>query len=165
MAAFGRVPPVRAFIEEIREAERREERGEPGHLPEMILRLTRAAIVRNTVLEERLADEKDASIHELQGLRADVADLVRREVRSRRDRARLLDGLEARFAASRFPFGDDRAIPRITVRGSVTEVSLEHGRADAEWTEEAKRALIARGYELADRELRASDPGLVADAI
>lgn len=159
---FGRVPPVRAFIEEIREAERRDARGEPGHLPEMILRLTRAAIVRNTVLEERLADEKDASIHELQSLRADLADLVRRDVRSRRDRARVLEALEARFAATRFPFGDDRAIPRITVRGSVAEASLEHGRDDAEWTEEVKRALIARGYELADRELRAADVGLVA---
>lgn len=160
---FGRVPPVRAFIEEIREAERREARGEPGHLPEMILRLTRASIVRNTVLEERLAEEKDASIHELQALRADLADLVRREVRSRRDRARLLPALEARFAATQFPFGDDRAIPRITVRGSVAEVSLEHGRADAEWTEEDKRALIARGYALADRELRDAELDLVAD--
>jgi predicted acylesterase/phospholipase RssA len=162
---FGRVPPVRAFIEEIREAERRDARGEPGHLPEMILRLTRASIVRNTVLEERLADEKDASIHELQGLRADLADLVRRGVRSRRDRARLLDAIERRFDATRFPFGDDRAIPRVMVRGSVAEVSLDHGRADAEWTEDAKRALIARGYELADRELRDVEPALVADAI
>jgi P2-related tail formation protein len=50
------------------------------------------------------------------------------------------------------------------VRGSVAEVSLEHGRADAEWTEQAKRALIARGYELADRELRASELDLVANA-
>ncbi|HEY8628074.1 MAG TPA: patatin-like phospholipase family protein [Gaiellaceae bacterium] len=161
---FGRVPPVRAFIEEIREAEQREARGEPGHLPEMILRLTRASIVRNTVLEERLADETDTSIRELRALRADLADLVRREVRSRRDRARLLEALEARFAETRFPFRDDRAIPRITVRGSVAEVSLEHGRADAEWTEDAKRALIARGYELADRELRTAGVDLIADA-
>jgi P2-related tail formation protein len=49
------------------------------------------------------------------------------------------------------------------VRGSVAEVSLDHGRADAEWTEDAKRALIARGYELADRALRDAEPGLVAD--
>lgn len=160
---FSRVPPVRAFIEEIDEAERREARGEPGHLPEMILRLTRAAIVRNTVLEERLADEKDASIHELQDLRADLQELVRRGVRSRRDRARVLEALERRFDATRFPFGDDRAIPRVMVRGSVAEVSLEHGR-EAEWGLEAKRALIARGYELADRELRASAAGLVAEA-
>src|SRR5205085_3252485 len=52
---FGRVPPVKALLAELREAEDRESRGEPAHLPEMILRLTRAAIVRNTVLEERLA--------------------------------------------------------------------------------------------------------------
>jgi len=45
------------------------------------------------------------------------------------------------------------------VRGSVAEVSLEHGRADAEWTEDAKRALIARGYELADRELQSAGLG------
>jgi hypothetical protein len=84
-------------------------------------------------------------------------------VRSRRDRARLLDAIERRFDATRFPFGDDRAIPRVMVRGSVAEVSLDHGRADAEWTEDAKRALIARGYELADRALRDAEPGLVAD--
>jgi hypothetical protein len=38
---FGRVPPLRAFVAELRAAEAREERGEPGHLPEMILRLAR----------------------------------------------------------------------------------------------------------------------------
>jgi hypothetical protein len=50
------------------------------------------------------------------------------------------------------------------VRGTVAEVSLDHGRADAEWSEDDKRALIARGYELADRELRRSADGLVAEA-
>jgi predicted acylesterase/phospholipase RssA len=156
---FGRVPPVKAFIEEIREAERRDARGEPGHLPEMILRLTRAAIVRNTVIEERVADEKDASIRELQMLHEDLRALVERSVRGRRARAELLAAVDARFERTRFPFGDDRAIPRIVVRGSVTEVSLDHGRGDDEWSEEAKRGLIARGYELASRELESAGVG------
>src|SRR5215218_8099614 len=40
---FRAVPPIRAFIAELKEAEERSRSGEPAHLPEMILRLTRAA--------------------------------------------------------------------------------------------------------------------------
>jgi len=109
LSRFSRVPPIRAFIAELREAEARDARGEPGHLAEMILRLTRAAIVRNTVLEERLAEEKDQSIHELAQLQADLRDLVSRNVRSRRDRARLLAELEERFGRANFPFRGDPA--------------------------------------------------------
>ena len=160
LSRFGRVPPIRAFVAELREAEERDARGEPGHLAEMILRLTRAAIVRNTVIEERLADEKDQSIHELARLRADVRDLVARSVRSRRDRARLLEEVEARFDRANFPFRHDRAIPRITVRATAEDVSLDAGRRDQrEWSVEAKRALIERGYELLDAELSTVDVG------
>jgi predicted acylesterase/phospholipase RssA len=158
LSRFGRVPPIRAFVAELREAEERDARGEPGHLAEMILRLTRAAIVRNTVIEERLAAEKDQSIHELARLRADVRELVAQSVRSRRDRARLLAELDDRFDGANFPFRHDRAIPRITVRATAEDVSLDAGRRDnREWTEEAKRALIRRGYELLDAELSAAD--------
>jgi predicted acylesterase/phospholipase RssA len=158
LARFGRVPPIRAFLAELREAEARDVRGEPGHLAEMILRLTRAAIVRNTVIEEQLAAEKDQSIHELARLRSDARDLVARHVRSRRDRERLLAELDERFGATNFPFRNDRAIPRITVRASVGDMSLDAGRRDqGEWTVDAKRSLIRRGYELADAELRAAD--------
>ena len=59
---FRAVPPIRAFIAELNEAEERSRAGEPAHLPEMILRLTRAAIVRNTVIEEKTAEERDESI-------------------------------------------------------------------------------------------------------
>ena len=63
-----------------------------------------------------------------------------------------------RFAAARFPFRHDRIVPRITVHASVGEVSLDPGlRNQKPWTEEAKRTLIARGYELADRELAGWD--------
>jgi predicted acylesterase/phospholipase RssA len=155
---FARVPPLRAFVAELREAEARDARGEPAHLPEMILRLTRAAIVRNTVIEERVADETDESIDELRRLNEDVRTLIRSNVRSKRDRARLETAVAERFETSRFPFRHYRAIPRITVRGSVDEVSLEPGFRDQhEWTVEAKRALIARGYELADAELGGAD--------
>ena len=158
LARFGRVPPIRAFVAELEEAEARDARGEPGHLPEMILRLTRAAIVRNTVIEERLAAEKDQSIHELARLRADVRELVARNVRGRRDRARVLAELDDLFGAANFPFRHDRAIPRITVRAAAEDVSLDAGRREGhEWTEDAKRTLIRRGYELGDAALSGAD--------
>ena len=65
---------------------------------------------------------------------------------------------EDRFGSANFPFRHDRAIPRITVRATAEDVSLDAGRRDRrEWTVEAKRALIARGYELLDAELRTAD--------
>jgi hypothetical protein len=160
---FERVPPIRAFVAELREAEARDARGEPAHLPEMIMRLTRAAIVRNTVVEEQAADEIDESIEELRRLNEDVRGLIRRDVRSKRDRARLERAVLERFETARFPFRHYRAIPRITVRGSVEEVSLEPGFRDQRpWTVEAKRELIERGYALADAELRSADADEIA---
>ena len=70
-------------------------------------------------------------------------------------RERATKAVEERFAAARFPFRHDRLVPRITVHAAVGEVSLEPGvRSQKPWTEEAKRALITRGYELTDSELR-----------
>ena len=150
---FQRVPPIRAFIAELARAEERAERGEPAHLVDMIVRLMRVSILRNNALEERYADEKDQSIRELDALREDVLALVRKHVRAGR-RERLADAVADRFAASRFPFRHDRLVPRITVHAAVGEVSLDPGfRNHAPWAEEAKRALIARGYELTSREL------------
>ncbi len=155
---FARVPPVRAFIAELRQAEERDARGLPAHLPEMMMRLTRAAIVRNTVVEERFAAEREQSIDELRRLREDVLALVRSHVRGTNRRARLEGGIAGRFELARFPFSHERQIPRITVRASVADVSLEPGFRDQKaWTVDAKRALIERGYELADAELRAAD--------
>jgi predicted acylesterase/phospholipase RssA len=154
LAKFGRVPPIRAFVEELKHAEAREAQGLPAHLPEMIMRLTRAAIVRNTVVEERGADERDQSIEELRRLRQDVNALVAKNVRGANRRARLEQAIAARFEVANFPFSHQRAIPRITVRASVADVSLEPGARDQQaWTVEAKRALIDRGYSLADAEL------------
>src|SRR5689334_2516672 len=65
MRRFGRVPPVRAFLGEIERAELRAERGEPAHLGDMLVRLARVAVLRNTKLEERFAHAKDVSLHEL----------------------------------------------------------------------------------------------------
>jgi predicted acylesterase/phospholipase RssA len=151
---FRRVPPIRAFIIELRRAEERAARGEPAHLVDMIVRLMRVSILRNNALEERIATQKDESIRELDALREDVAALVHEHVRGR-SRDRLAQAVEERFAAARFPFRHDRLVPRITVHASVGEVSLDPGfRSQKPWTEESKRALIARGYALADRELR-----------
>jgi predicted acylesterase/phospholipase RssA len=151
----GRVPPIRALIAELKEAEEREARGEPPHLVDMIRRLMRITVVRNTVVEERAADEKDASIAELERLQADVLALAESHVRRRRDRDELVEALERRFADAHFPFRHDRLIPRVTVRGTVGDISLEPGgRKQKPWTDEAKHALIDRGYLLADAELR-----------
>lgn len=147
------VPPVKALLAELDEAEERSARGEPVHLVDMISRLMRVTLLRNTALEERWAEETDASIRELESLRRDLLAVVDSSVRGGR-RQRLRAAIEARFAQARFPFRHERELPRITVLGTVADVSLEPGfRSSAEWTEDAKRALIRRGYELADAEL------------
>jgi predicted acylesterase/phospholipase RssA len=148
---FGRVPPIKAFVSELREAEERSRRGEPAHLAEMIVRLARVAVSQNTRVEERLADEKDRSVDELAALREDVEALVRSHVS---DGDALVEALRERFAAARFPFRHDRHLPRLTVSASAGELSLEPGfRSHRPWTEDAKRALIALGYEATDAEL------------
>jgi predicted acylesterase/phospholipase RssA len=144
---FGRVPPVRALIAELEEAEQRALRGEPAHYVDMITRLMRLSVLRGTALEERHADETDLSIAAYEQLREDVLALVPR-------RSRV--AVERRFAETRFPFQRERTVPRITVRAGAEGVALEARiRRGAEWTHDAKRELIARGYELTDDELRA----------
>jgi predicted acylesterase/phospholipase RssA len=156
LARFERVPPIRAFIAELREAEERDRRGEPAHQAEMLVRLNRAAIMRNMHVEDETADARDASIGELEALRKDVLDLVRRHV-PRFSRAEVERAVTERFDEARFPFRRDRAVRRITIRGTAGDVSLEPGfRRQLPWTVEDKRSIIARGYELADRELRAA---------
>jgi predicted acylesterase/phospholipase RssA len=146
---FPKVPPIRALVTELRDAEARGERGEPAHWPEMIVRLMRVAIQQNTVLEERIARDKDEALRALGELRRDVDEIVRREGGRRGDR--IAQALAERFDEARFPFLGDRAIPRIAVQSSAGEVSLETGlRNPPPWTEEAKRALIRRGYDLLD---------------
>ena len=151
---FRAVPPVRALIGELQEAEDRQARGEPAHLAEMIIRLMRVAIARNTALEERYAAEKDASVRELEALRRDVAEIARRHAMpGRRSRAAL--EIKARFAAAKFPFRHDRVLPTIIVRGDAGGQSFEPSfKTGLEWPEEAKKALIARGWALAEAELR-----------
>src|SRR5438552_13950056 len=56
---FPKIPPTRALIAELQEAEARVERGEPAHWGDMIVRLMRVAVQQNTVLEERTARDKD----------------------------------------------------------------------------------------------------------
>jgi predicted acylesterase/phospholipase RssA len=146
---FARVPPVRAFVEELAAAEERSARGEPAHLADMIVRLARVSIQRNTALEESRADDRDAELRELAALRKDVVDLVHGHD------AELACAVERRFAAARFPFRADRFVPRITVRGSSAGISLDPGFRTAQvWPEEDKRRLILRGWSLTDEELR-----------
>jgi predicted acylesterase/phospholipase RssA len=160
LSRFERVPPVRAFIAELREAEERDRRGEPAHQAEMLVRLNRAAIMRNTLVEEETADARDASIRELDALREDVLALVRRHV-PRFARSEIAQAVAERFDAARFPFRRERAVRRITVRGTVGEVSLEPGfRRQLPWTVADKRSIVAQGYELAARELGAAGIGV-----
>jgi predicted acylesterase/phospholipase RssA len=151
---FRAVPPVRALIAELTEAEERHARGEPAHLPEMIVRLMRIAIARNTVLEERFAAERDRSLTELTALRRDVAAIAA-EHAPRRRRRQARAAVDARFAAANFPFAHDRSLPTLIVRGSAGEHRLESGfRTGLEWPEEAKRELIEHGRRLLDHELK-----------
>jgi predicted acylesterase/phospholipase RssA len=144
---FRAVPPVRALIGELRGAEERQERGEPPHLPDMILRLMRVAVARNTELEVRSAREKDDSVQVLAELREEVLETVRRTAAPWRRHAAVAE-VDARFAAARFPFRHDRALPATIVRGDPGELALDATfRAGLEWPLETKRALVERGYE------------------
>jgi predicted acylesterase/phospholipase RssA len=148
---FRAVPPVRAFIAELDEAEAREFRGEPVHLGDMLVRLMRVAIQRNTTLEEQLVRERYAAIQELDDLRADVARIIGEHARPGR-RGRAARAVEERFARTALP----RRVHLITVQGSGGAESLDPGiRIHPEWTPEAKRTLIARGYAAAAAELDA----------
>jgi len=150
---FPKLPPLRALVDELREAEERDARGEPAHWGDMIVRLMRVAVLQNTEVEERVAREKDASLTELASLREDVARIVRREGGRRGER--IARAVDERFAAAEFPFLGDRLIPRVAVSGGAGELSLETGlRNPKPWTVDAKRELIARGYALLDDELR-----------
>jgi predicted acylesterase/phospholipase RssA len=150
---FRAVPPVRALLAEIRLAEERAARGEPAHYAELIIRLMRVAIARNTVLEERLADDREESVAALRGLREEVVSAAVAAARPWR-RRRLRAELEGIFASARFPFRHDRHVPTMIVRGTPGDEGLDPTfRSDQPWPEESKRALIERGYRLTDAEL------------
>ena len=152
---FRAVPPVRALIAQLDEAEARAGRGEPVHFGDMIVRLMRVAIQHNTALEERLAAEHEAACRELKELQEDVIRLAREHARPGR-RARAARAVEERFARTQLP----RNVPQVVVRATAGTDSLEHGlRESPAWAEESKRALIARGWNAADAELRAYDSG------
>jgi predicted acylesterase/phospholipase RssA len=149
---FPKLPPLRALAAELAAAEERDARGEPAHWGDMIVRLMRVAVQQNTVLEERIAREKDASLTALEALRRDVERIVRREGGRRGER--VARSVAERFDAAAFPFLGDRLVPRIAVSGGAGEISLETGlRNPKPWDEAAKRQLIARGYALLDAQL------------
>jgi len=153
---FRAVPPVRALLAEIRLAEERAARGEPAHYAELIVRLMRVAVARNTVLEERFLEDREASVAALRGLREEVVAAALAAAppwRRRRLRARL----DEVFAAARFPFRHERQVPTVIVRGTAGAHSLDpRFRADQPWPEERKRALIAHGHRLAGEALASS---------
>ena len=153
---LGRVPPVRAFIAELKEAEERTERGEPAHLADMLARLGRVSILRNTVLEERTAREKDESIAELDSLRADIHRLLGdRGPRPGRARSRRARGRGAvRRGTLSVPPRPPRAADRGARLAGAWSASTRACARRSRGPRRAMRSLIARGYELADAELR-----------
>ena len=150
---FRAVPPVRALIGELRASEERQERGEPPHLADMIVRLMRITVARNTELEVRQAQAVDRSVRELEILRTEIVAATRRTASPWR-RKRAVAEVEAVFARARFPFRHDRALPLTIVRGDPGELALDPNfRAGLEWPLETKRALVALGRELTDAAL------------
>jgi len=121
-----------------------------AHIADIFSRLTRVAIIRNTQLEEVVADWRDQSVRELQSLREEVHALV-----AEGGRPELARAVDDRFGSARFPFRHGRAVPRITVVGTPNGLSLDPGfRNPKPWTEETKRELIALGWNAADAALR-----------
>ena len=140
---FRAVPPVRALIGELRVAEEREERGEPPHLADMIRRLMRVTVARNTEHEIRSVRARGESVRALE-----VRDTVGRSALPWRRRSAVAE-IDAIFAGASFPFRHDRSVPVTLVRGDPGERSLESTfRPGLEWPVEAKHALIELGYEL-----------------
>jgi predicted acylesterase/phospholipase RssA len=153
---YTRLPAARTLHRELEEAVERERRGQPAHIVDTFSRLSRVAIIRNTALEELVAEWRERSIGELDSLREDVLRAVRESSVVDDERRRLESEIEERFGRARFPFRHDRAIPRITVAGSAGPHTLEPGfRKPKPWTVEAKRALIERGFRLTDEQLAA----------
>ena len=147
---YSRLPAARTLVAELEEAVDREERGLPAHIADIFSRLTRVAIIRNTQLEEVVADWRDQSVRELQSLREEVHALV-----AEGGRPELARAVDKRFGSARFPFRHGRAVPRITVVGTPNGLSLDPGfRNPKPWTEETKRGLIALGWNAADAALR-----------
>jgi predicted acylesterase/phospholipase RssA len=147
---YSRLPAARALIAELEEAIEREERGLPAHIADIFSRLSRISIIRNTQLEELVAEWREQSVRELHALHDDVQALI-----AENGSPGLAAAVEERFGRARFPFRHDRVVPRITVVGSPNGLSLEPGfRRPKPWTREAKRELIAVGWNSADAALR-----------
>jgi hypothetical protein len=147
-------------VAELQEAAEREERGEPAHLAEAIARLSRVAIGRSTALEELTARDRERATEQLLALRADVLRLIGESGVQENERERLVTAVDERFGAAELLHAQYRIIPRVTVAGAPGEFHLGAGwRKPQPWTAEAKRALIARGYELTDTELDAAGFG------
>ncbi len=110
----------------------------------------RVAFARNAVVEERLAVEREASVDELRSLRDDVTRMALAGAAPWR-RSRLRAELDARFDEARFPFGHDRSVPALMVRGTPGPNSLDPTfRSENPWPVEHKRALVERGYALTE---------------
>jgi predicted acylesterase/phospholipase RssA len=156
---FRAVPPVRGILAEIRLAEERARRGEPAHYPELIIRLMRVAIARNTVLEERMSRERASATVEVHRLRDEVIAAAVAAASPWRRRS-LRAELEELFSDARFPFRTDRAVDRLVVRAAPGEDGLDPTYR-GEWDEATKIALVERGYRLTDEAL-AESPGFSA---
>ena len=145
---------MRALIGELQDAEAHHARGEQAHLAEVIVRLMRVSIARNTSLEERSTADEHTSIRELESLRGDTVEIARRNALPVAAPPAQTE-VEARFSAAQFLFHGDRALPTTIIRGGAGDDSFESSfRAGSTWPEEMKHTIIERGWRLADGPLR-----------
>ncbi len=157
LGRFGRVPPVRALIEELKVAEAREARGEPAHLLDMITRLMRIAVLRASVLRSGPRTRRTPGIEALARLREEVDDAIRRGVSDPHERERVAAAVAEPLRRRALPLRPRPARaphhrPRLGA-GREPRAAVAHAGA---WSDEDKRALIERGWELTDEALAAA---------
>ena len=109
----------------------------PAHIADIFSRLGRVSVIRNTELEEVVADWRDQSVNEFRSLRADVAGLVA-------ESPELAAAVDRRFAEAQFPFRHDRVIPRITVVGEANGVEPRAGLPQPEAVDRGDQARADR---------------------
>ena len=128
-------------------------RGEPAHLPRLIVRLMRVAFARNAVA--RGASRQPSARRQwpsCAALREDATRMAARQPPRPGGASGSPPTLDARFAAARFPFATTALLPTLVVRATAGDHGLDSTfRADAPWSNDSRRAFIERGYELTDR--------------
>jgi predicted acylesterase/phospholipase RssA len=143
---FRVIPPIGALVGELERAEARQRRGEPAHLADMMGRLMRVAVARNSSVEERWAAERDGTTRALASLRHDLLELAERSDIP----ADVREEIRRRLDVVNLPEGHGRALPVSLIHGDAGGFGLDSSfRPGLKWPVEPKLALLARGRALA----------------